>query len=29
MALEDVRNYYLKRLPRFVGYMTEGAARKQ
>jgi ubiquinone/menaquinone biosynthesis C-methylase UbiE len=28
MALQDVRNYYLKRLPRFVGYMTEGAAIK-
>jgi len=28
MALEGVRNYYLKRLPRFVGYMTEGAAIK-
>jgi ubiquinone/menaquinone biosynthesis C-methylase UbiE len=29
MTLADVRNYYLKRLPRFVGYMTEGAAIKQ
>lgn len=28
MVLEGVRNYYLKRLPRFVGYMTEGAAIK-
>ena len=28
MALEGVRNYYLQRLPRFVGYMTEGAAYK-
>ena len=28
MALEGVRNYYLKCLPRFVGYMTEGAAIK-
>lgn len=28
MALDGVRNYYLKRLPRFVGYMTEGAAIK-
>jgi ubiquinone/menaquinone biosynthesis C-methylase UbiE len=29
MMLQGVRNYYLKRLPRFVGYMTEGAAIKQ
>jgi ubiquinone/menaquinone biosynthesis C-methylase UbiE len=29
MALHGVRNYYLQRLPRFVGYMTEGAAIKQ
>jgi ubiquinone/menaquinone biosynthesis C-methylase UbiE len=28
MALDGVRNYYLQRLPRFVGYMTEGAAIK-
>lgn len=29
MTLQGMRNYYLKRLPRFVGYMTEGAATKQ
>jgi ubiquinone/menaquinone biosynthesis C-methylase UbiE len=29
MTLQGMRNYYLKRLPRFVGYMTEGAAIKQ
>lgn len=28
LALDDVRNYYLPRLPRFVAYMTEGAATK-
>lgn len=28
LALDGVRNYYLPRLPRFVGYMTEGAALK-
>lgn len=28
MALEGVQSYYLKPLPRFVGYMTEGAALK-
>jgi len=29
LELGPVRNYYLKRAPRFVGYMTEGMARKQ
>jgi ubiquinone/menaquinone biosynthesis C-methylase UbiE len=29
MALGGVRNYHLKHVPRFVGYMTEGAATKQ
>jgi ubiquinone/menaquinone biosynthesis C-methylase UbiE len=29
MTLQGMRNYYLKRLPRFVGYVTEGAAIKQ
>lgn len=28
MALEGIQNYYLRRTPRFAGYMTEGAATK-
>jgi ubiquinone/menaquinone biosynthesis C-methylase UbiE len=28
LALGPVRNYYLKGVPRFIGYMTEGIARK-
>jgi ubiquinone/menaquinone biosynthesis C-methylase UbiE len=29
LVLDGVRNYYLKRLPRCVGYMTEGSATRQ
>jgi ubiquinone/menaquinone biosynthesis C-methylase UbiE len=29
LALGPVQNYYLKRAPRFVGYMTEGVATRQ
>jgi hypothetical protein len=28
LELGPLRNYYLKRAPRFVGYMTEGMALK-
>lgn len=28
LAPQDIRNYYLRKSPRVVGYMTEGSARK-
>ena len=29
LRLDPVQTYYLQRLPRFVGYMTEGVARRE